>query len=356
MGTHAAVATVGLKQLGILQVPTIEPQGDEVLVRVEWTASTPLDLHQNDGGLLVTHPQILGDGAAGTVIAVGPAVKRLKIGNKVFGFVWREQKEKAHQELCTAPEWLFAILPEGFTLPEAVTLPNNFVTVFHAITADLGLQTPWPKPADYAPKHKDAHILIWGGSSSVGQYAIQILRFYGYTNILTTASKRHHAKLQALGAKWTFDYNDPNVTSAVLATGDVPLVLDCIGNLDGSMRKVARIVKKGGKVAILLPVVVRDSSDTQDPAYSMDVQSTVDWEAGVEARGVRTHTYLNNQFFKYYLQPDIMHTMLKEHIVEPNKQKVVEGKTLLDRAQNAMLALRRKEVSGERLVWRVSEE
>jgi Zn-dependent alcohol dehydrogenase len=66
MATHAAIATVGLKaSLAVIQVPTIPPTGDEVRVYVEWTASTPLDLHQNDGGLLVKHPQVLGDGTAG---------------------------------------------------------------------------------------------------------------------------------------------------------------------------------------------------------------------------------------------------------------------------------------------------
>jgi NADPH:quinone reductase-like Zn-dependent oxidoreductase len=109
MSTHKAVATIGRKQnLGLIDVPTVKPLGDEVRVRVEWTASTPLDLHQNDGGLLVTHPQVLGDGTAGTIVEVGDDVKRLKVGDKVFGFTWREQKEKAHQVFCTAPEWLLA--------------------------------------------------------------------------------------------------------------------------------------------------------------------------------------------------------------------------------------------------------
>ena len=77
-------------------------------MRVEWTASTPLDLHQNDGGLLVEHPQVLGDSTAGTVIELGPEVRNLKIGDKVFGFTWRSQVEKAQQEFCTAEEWQFA--------------------------------------------------------------------------------------------------------------------------------------------------------------------------------------------------------------------------------------------------------
>lgn len=106
---HKAIVTVGIKaSLETLQVPTIKPTGNQVRVHVEWTASTPLDLHQNDGGLLVQHPQVLGDGTAGTVIDVGPQVKRLKMGDKVFGFTWRTQAEKAHQQFCTTDEWLLA--------------------------------------------------------------------------------------------------------------------------------------------------------------------------------------------------------------------------------------------------------
>ncbi|KAF2268745.1 GroES-like protein [Lojkania enalia] len=357
MATHAAVATVGLKQhLAIIQVPTIKPQADEVRVHVEWTASTPLDLHQNDGGLLVKPPQVLGDGTAGTVIEVGPGVKRLKVGDKVFGFTWREQKEKAHQEFCTAPEWLLGLLPKGFTLAEAVTLPNNFVTVFHALTADLNIELPWPKPVNYIPRGADEGVLIWGGSSSVGQFAIQILKYYGYTKILTTASKRHHEKLRSFGAEFTFDYRDLHVVDDILNAERVSLVLDCIGSFQGSIKKIARIAKSESRVAILLPVIVRDSNEDVGPIYEMDVKKGVDWENGIDVRGVRTHSYLDhNEFFKYHLQADIMPTMLKERIVEPNNQKIIEGKTMLVRAQEAMNVLRRKGASGERLVWRVSD-
>lgn len=358
--THNAVATISLKgPLDIITVPTVTPQADQVLIRNEWTASTPLDLHQNDGGLLVTHPQVLGDTIGGTVVQVGPKVKRLKVGDKVFGFGWRKQEEKGGQEFVTIEEWLVGLLPEGFTLQQAVTLPNNFVTVFHAVTADLSFDLPWPKPASYSPPEKDTALLIWGGASSVGQFAIQILTYYGYANIIATASKRHHEKLKAMGAKQVFDYNDANVVEQILGTVNaekgVPLVLDCIGSLKGSIEPISKVVKRGAKVAILLPVIVKHSSDKEDPVYAMDVEKVVQWEEGVRARGVRTHFYLENEFFKKHLQPDIMPTMLKEGIVKPNSQKIIEGKTLLERAQKAMDALRRKEASMERLVWKVSE-
>lgn len=84
MATHPAVVTTAVHApLEILRVPTITPGPGEVRVCVEWTASTPLDLHQADGGLLVKHPQVLGDGIGGTVVEIGPEVKNLKLGDKV---------------------------------------------------------------------------------------------------------------------------------------------------------------------------------------------------------------------------------------------------------------------------------
>jgi len=86
MSTHNAVVTTSIRApLAIVQVPTVQPVEREVLIRVEWTASTPLDLHQNDGGLLVQHPQILGDGIAGTVLKIGLQTRNLVVGDKVNG-------------------------------------------------------------------------------------------------------------------------------------------------------------------------------------------------------------------------------------------------------------------------------
>ena len=46
---------------------------------------------------------------------------------------------------------------------------------------------------------------------------------------------------------------------------------------------------------------------------------------------------------------------MKAGVVTPQKPKMIDGATLLERAQNAMDMLRRKDMSMERLVWRVSE-
>ena len=366
MATHPAVVMVGVgKSLEIHQVPTAKPTDNEIRVRCEWTASTPLDLHQADGGLLVKHPQRLGDGTAGTVVEVGPTATKFNVGDVVFGFTYRNAAEKAHQLYVTAPENMFGRLPPGFTLQQAVTTGNNFVTTWHTLTHDFEFEMPWPKPEGYVPPASNDWILVWGGSSSVGQYAIQVLKWYGYKKIIAMASKGHHEKLQRYGATQCFDYRDADVLQAVVEfaakeTGSakpaIPYLLDCVGSQSGSVQPISKIAQAQARVAIMLPVTVREATPGTTPEYEMDVTKCADWTEGVDVIGVRTHFYPDNKFLWEHLQSDIMPKCLEMKIVEPNDQVIVEGKTLLERAEKALDILRRKAVSGGRLVWRVAED
>ncbi|OLN81125.1 hypothetical protein CCHL11_09681 [Colletotrichum chlorophyti] len=361
--THKAVATPAKRApLVLLDRDTELPGPGEVLLHNEWTASSPLDLHRADGGLLCDHPEVMGGGAAGTVVAVGPGVdpSRLRPGDRVFTFSFHDFRERAHQDFSTVPEYLVSKLPANITPQEAVTVPTNLITVFHAATTDLGLQLPWPRNEGWEPEERDAAVLVWGAASSVGEYAVQVFRHWGYRNVLAVASGKHHARLRELGARETFSYRDPDVVERILrhaGADGVPFVLDCIGSVDGTLRPLTKIAQRGTRVAVMLPVIVKDATDEVEPEYEMDVRNVLagEWAEGVELRGVRTHFYLANEFYKEKLQREIVPALLEQGIVRPNKQRIVEGSTMLERAQKAIELLRRREPSGERLVWRVSD-
>jgi NADPH:quinone reductase-like Zn-dependent oxidoreductase len=85
--------------LMIEQVFTLKPQHSEVQVRVEWVPPAPFDVYQADAGLMAQFAQSLGDSGAGTVVAVGPNVKHLKVGDQVFGLPFHNEKGKGHR--CT---------------------------------------------------------------------------------------------------------------------------------------------------------------------------------------------------------------------------------------------------------------
>jgi hypothetical protein len=59
--------------------------------------------------------------------------------------------------------------------------------------------------------------------------------------------------------------------------------------------------------------------------------------------------------FREKLQTEIMPALLAQGIVRPNRYQVIEGSSLLERATKA-LNLLREGVSGEKLIWRVSNE
>ncbi|KAH8668547.1 chaperonin 10-like protein [Xylariales sp. PMI_506] len=362
--THSALVVVGArKPLEIHQRVTPTPTGNDVLFHPLFTASTPLDLHRADGGLLIEPPQVLGGASSGIVAEVGPDVTRFKPGDKVFGWAHEGNDQAAHQEYFLAPEWKFAKVPEGFTLEQTVTLPENFITIFNTISTDLGLPVPWPKPADYVPPRADEPILIWGAASSVGQQALQILRYFGYKHLLATASPVHHDYLRGLGATELFDYRDPDISNTLLQAAEkirggalptIPMTIDCIGSQVGSLEAISKVAQEGSTVAIMLPVIIKHASEEQIPEYSMEVSSAANWAKGVNPRGVRTHFVYRNEFFREKLATEIMPTLLAQGVVRPQRFRIIEGATLLERATKALNELRNG-ISGEKLVWRVSE-
>ena len=302
--THDAVATPGKRMpLRIIEVETAAPEPGEVVVRVEWTSSSPLDLHRADGGLLIpSYPFILGGSFAGTVVAKGPQDPTAKspnsapiqINDKVFGFTREKQQQNGFQTYVTVPSHLMGRVPPNLSMEQAVTAPTNLVTAVHTVTKDLQLELPWPRPQGWTPKQENEPILVWGAASSVGLFTVQVLHHWGYKNIIAVASARHHETLAGHGAKHCFDYNDKDVTDRISsAAGPIHHIVDCIGHLDGTLRPLSKLAVRGTKVAIMMPAIVRDSTDELEPEYSMDPSSLLkgQWAEGVELIGVRTFFY-----------------------------------------------------------------
>jgi hypothetical protein len=66
--------------------------------------------------------------------------------------------------------------------------------------------------------------------------------------------------------------------------------------------------------------------------------------------------WTKNKFLADNLQTYIIPSLLAGGIIKPNKYLLVEGATMLERAEKALDLLRRKVPSAERLVWRVNDE
>ncbi|KAK3298970.1 uncharacterized protein B0H64DRAFT_422587 [Chaetomium fimeti] len=343
-------------------------------------------MHRATGGLYLNNattttttttttrtPFIMGSTFGGTVIALGSTPSHLSIGDRVIGFVQDgAPREAGFQEYVTVPTWKVSRVPHGMGLEAAVTVPTNLVTAVHTVAAELGLEVPWPvvSEEEKGGVGKKGTVLVWGAASSVGMYVLQVLRFWGYRDVLAVAAGRHHAVLEGMGARRCFDYRGGDVVWEIERYLDregagsreegrprVPYIVDCIGSREGTLRPLTKIAERGSKVAVMLPVINVHAGEGQEPELEMDVAKALpgQWKDGVELRGVRTFCYHENEFFKNHLQPEIIPALLEQGVVQPNKQRVVEGKTMLERAQKALDLLKDQAVSGEKLVWRVAD-
>jgi NADPH:quinone reductase-like Zn-dependent oxidoreductase len=183
-------------------------------------------------------------------------------------------------------------------LPAAATLPTNFSTAFFALFDKLRIELPWPRPESFTPKDKDRPILIWGAASSVGQFAVQILKHWGYENVIATASPKHHERIKAYGAAHVFNYRDSNVITSILDllrsqghSQDIR-VFDCVDSKFGSLLPISKIATQPGSVvAAVLPVVIRSSAEKDGLQLSADVSKEAPWASGVEVHPIVSYSY-----------------------------------------------------------------
>lgn len=184
------------------------------------------------------------------VVKVGPEQKRFKEGDKVFSFVPIFHNKGGitdfggFQQYTLTGEATTALLPENTSFDCASTIPLALSTASDGLFGFFGLDIPSGKA-----QAKDEWLLVWGGASSVGQFAIQFAVASGY-KVIATASKSGHSNLKKLGATEVVDYHDSDVISQILkATNDkLRLVYDAVSTKE-SVKLTLEALPNGGKIA-----------------------------------------------------------------------------------------------------------
>ncbi|KAI5991350.1 hypothetical protein EDC04DRAFT_1346644 [Pisolithus marmoratus] len=357
--THTAIAITGKGVVESIQLPTVDPMSGEVQVSVAYSTIVAPDVYMLDG-TLPTRPEDYpippGLSVSGTVVAVGDGVPRLKIGDRVCAFTLLQSKSKGLQLKVVLHHTLCAKVPDTMSLEDAVTIPDNFVTAFYTIFDQLGLPLPQPFPATAAPPDAEVPILIYGAGSTAGQYAIQILKLAGYVNVIATSSSRHHEYLRSLGAKHVVDYRVPDMADQIIraAGGKVQFVMDCI-SAEGTMNRVAQVVRPKARVALLLPIKEGETLVPESGKMWMEVPSNGNpFGEDIKVIGVKTFFYQNNEYMKEKLMPEILPQLLNENFIKPSPIRMFNQGTFLERTLAALELVRSGKVSGEKVVVQVA--
>jgi NADPH:quinone reductase-like Zn-dependent oxidoreductase len=136
-------------------------------------------------------------------------------------------------------------LPDTWSFENAAQLGIAPLTALMALHELLGLPESHLPPDAAAADRPHFPILISGGASSVGQYAVQLAKLSGLY-VIATASERNFSLLRSLGADVVVDYRDPVQAAKQIreaAPGPIEHAVDCVstgtsfeivaGSLDG---------------------------------------------------------------------------------------------------------------------------
>jgi putative PIG3 family NAD(P)H quinone oxidoreductase len=173
----------GAEVLDVRDVPTPEPRGDQIRVRVRACGLNRADLLQARG-MYPAPPgapaDILGLEYAGEVDALGPdVIGPLKVGDRVFGIVGGG----GQAEFVLTHGRLAVPIPPDLDLDQAAAIPEAFITAHDALRTQGNLEP-------------GGRVLIHAVGSGVGTAAVQVAHAMGCTVFGTsrTAAKLERAR------------------------------------------------------------------------------------------------------------------------------------------------------------------
>ena len=242
--------------------PVPEPKDDQVLIKITSAGLNAHDEKSRDRGLFVKDalPAILAADLAGIVTCVGPNVTRFNQGDHIFGQSdLGDANTGGLQEYAILYERFSAKVPSGFSDAQLASLPVNLVTAAVALFDPTCFDIPSPWSDDrHGFDYKSQSILIVGGGSNTGKFAIQLAALAGFGKIIVVAGLKGEQVAKSLGATHVVDRGKslPTIVADVRKiTGDnLIYALDTINAVDRQVLGVEALSNsKPGKFARLLP-------------------------------------------------------------------------------------------------------
>jgi NADPH2:quinone reductase len=224
--------------LNLEEVSDLEPDVNQVLVRIKAAGVNPVDTYVRQG----THPSTPelpftpGKDAAGSVEKVGSNVSKVKAGDRVYlaGSITGTYAEYA---LCTE-EQVWA-LPDTATFEQGAGIFVPYATAYRAL-----IQKAKPRTGET--------VLIHGASGAVGIAAIQWAKNAGLKVIGTASSEAGKQLVKEQGADFVFDHSSENYLNEINeVTGNegVDIILEMLANKN--LQKDFDVLAKFGRIVII---------------------------------------------------------------------------------------------------------
>lgn len=216
---------------------------------------------------------------SGRVVARGTRVRRWQVGDRVCGLL----QGGGYSEYVAAPAALCLPVPDTVSWVEAAALPEAAFTV-------------WSNVFMRARLARGESLLVQGGASGIGTFAIQLAAALGHPVFATAGSAEKCAACRELGASLAVNYRSEDFGPVVRAATDgrgVDVILDMVAGdyIDRELKLLAddgRLVliayQGGTRVAADFAEFRRRISVTGSTLRGLPVADKAAMRRGIEAR------------------------------------------------------------------------
>ncbi|GAA3143432.1 NAD(P)H-quinone oxidoreductase [Nonomuraea roseoviolacea] len=212
------------------EVPDPRPEQGQVVIDVAAAGVNRADVLQRKGFYDPPPgaPPYPGLEVSGVVAEVGAGVPGLAPGDEVCALL----AGGGYAERVAVPWEQVMPVPEGVPLADAAALPEVACTV-------------WSNVFMLARLRKGETLLVHGGASGIGTFAVQLAKALGSQVVTTAGSEAKLRRLRELGADETVNYREQDFSELVRAD----VVLDIIGGsyLAGNLKAL----NPGGRLVII---------------------------------------------------------------------------------------------------------
>ena len=312
--------------------PIPQPGPTQLQIRVTVAGFNPHDQNMRDTGLLIADslPNILGHDVVGVVTALGSNVdpSRFAINDRVFSqSLIAEPTQAGLQQYAVLDADFTAKVPDNISEDDAAELPTNTVTNACALfdSTLLGFPAPWSSDTSNVSL-EDTTILIVGGGSNTGRFAVQFAALAGFGRIVVIGGEE--AQLKSYGATRVLDRHgsDEEVLTRIrdVVGDDLLYAIDTINMPDKLHTAINALSNtKRGQLARLVPVGEPDESKIHEKKEGYELLSVFGHP--------RVRQEVGKPFWAYLPQ------LLREGKVKPTKSVVVVREGLDADQVNAVL-------------------